>query len=231
MKKCSVCGGQKIVKKSPMLCKKCYNKQYKRKKKECIECGKIKELHTSKLCDVCYKRTYTYKKKICSICGNEKEIHIRKTQICKNCYNNKGYCYICGKYRNICSKKMCRNCYNKKKRKDDPIFSIILKLRQRLYYAFKTYSNGKTKSDEYGIDYYAIIEYLKPFPKDIENYNIDHIFPLSAFDFNNVYHIKAAFNPKNHQWLKKEDNFKKNATYNKRKFLEYLNEIYKRRID
>ena len=74
--------------------------------------------------------------------------------------------------------------------------------------------NGKQKlSKEYGINFTAIIEYLRPFPKDIENYEIDHIIPLSWFDFNNPKEIKWAFSPENHQWLTKEENRKKNNKY------------------
>ena len=72
----------------------------------------------------------------------------------------------------------------------------------------KQYSKtGKvTSASKYGINYKKIIEYLKPFPKDIENYEVDHIIPLSWFDFNNPKEIKWAFAPENHQWLLEEKN-------------------------
>lgn len=101
--------------------------------------------------------------------------------------------------------------YQNQRRKTDPTYSLICKLRFRLYIILKRYSKtGKIKSAyEYGIDYKAIIEHLKPFPKDIENYHIDHIIPLSLFDFNNPEHIKKAFAPTNHQWLTIEQNLEK----------------------
>ena len=64
-------------------------------------------------------------------------------------------------------------------------------------------------SVKYGINFTEIIEHLKPFPKDIKNYQIDHIIPLSLFDFNNPVHIKKAFAPSNHQWLTKIENISK----------------------
>ena len=86
-------------------------------------------------------------------------------------------------------------------------------LRVSLSTAFKKYSTtGKiVTSKKYGINYKAIIKHLKPFPKDISKYHIDHIKPLCSFDFNNPEDIKLAFAPENHQWLLVEDNLKKGS--------------------
>lgn len=91
-------------------------------------------------------------------------------------------------------------------------FLLRRRLRFLLNQAFKKYTKtGKIMSSKkYGINYQAIIERLKPFPKDIENYHIDHIIPLSRFDFNNPKHIKIAFAPENHQWLTIQENLEKN---------------------
>ncbi len=101
--------------------------------------------------------------------------------------------------------------YQKQRKKTDPNFALICKLRNPLARAFKYFSKtGKIKSAcEYGINHKAIIEHLKPFPKDIENYHIDHIIPLSFFDFNNPQEIKWAFEPENHQWLTIKQNLEK----------------------
>lgn len=89
---------------------------------------------------------------------------------------------------------------------------ISILLRNSFCRALKHYSKtGKIKfSCEYGINYKAIIEHLKPLPKDIENYHVDHIIPLCRFDFNNPEHIKIAFAPENHQWLTIKENLEKN---------------------
>ena len=68
-------------------------------------------------------------------------------------------------------------------------------------------------SRKYGINYKAIIEHLKPFPKDIENYEVDHVVPLSWFDFNNLEEIKWAWAPENHQWLTIEENRNKSDRF------------------
>lgn len=64
------------------------------------------------------------------------------------------------------------------------------------------------------IDYRAIIEHLSPFPKDIENYHIDHIIPLKAFDLTLDRHIKAAWNPINLKWVLCGDNESKSDIIN-----------------
>lgn len=232
---CSICGEEKVVNKLPPLYKKCYNNLYKRKAGVCKNCANIKKLHTKELCDFCYRKTYKPTKKICCICGEKKSVKKNTIMgpVCKKCYTNKDICYFCNKYKEVCVRNngnvMCRNCYNKRKRKKDKQFNIKERLRQRLLCAFKNYSLGKKvrSADEYGINYQEIIEKLKPFPKNIESYNIDHIFPLKAFDFNNPLHIKIAFDPENHQWLKKGDNFRKSSKYDEKAFLEFLNKKMK----
>lgn len=104
-----------------------------------------------------------------------------------------------------------RNKYMCDKRKNDKDFNIKNRLRIRLRMAMKAYSkNGKTrKADSYGIDYKKIIEHLKPFPRDIHRFHIDHITPLASFDFEDPIQIKKAFAPKNHQWLLSKDNISK----------------------
>ncbi len=111
-------------------------------------------------------------------------------------------------YRKRLEVKVRRNTRRNHQRKNDLNYYLKEKLRSALYHALKHYSQtGKIKpSCEYGINYKVIIEHLKPFPKDVEKYHIDHIIPLSLFDFNNPEQIKIAFAPKNHQWLTKEQN-------------------------
>ncbi len=104
-----------------------------------------------------------------------------------------------------------RNKNRNLRKKQNPEWDIQEKIRCHLTRVIISYSiKGKIKqSCEYGINYQAIIEHLKPFPKDIENYHIDHIIPLSLFDFNKSEHIKIAFKPENHQWLTIKENLEK----------------------
>jgi hypothetical protein len=93
--------------------------------------------------------------------------------------------------------------------------SIKIRLRNRLYRALKDYmAGGKVKSSsKYGINYVAIIIYLGPQPTGFDKWHIDHIRPLSSFDFNDPQQIKEAFSPQNHQWLKARDNLIKHDKY------------------
>ncbi len=107
------------------------------------------------------------------------------------------------------------NKYIKDRRKSDLNYAIGLRLRASLHKALKTYSTiGKIMtSKKYGIDYKEIIEHLKPFPKDIEKYHIDHIKPLSSFDLNNQEEVKKAFDKNNLQWLTAEENREKSDNH------------------
>jgi len=101
--------------------------------------------------------------------------------------------------------------------KKSPDAMIKKRLRRRVRQAFNTHMKTKKirKSDEYGIDYELIINNLKPFPSDIQKYDIDHIRCLASFNFINddgiinINEIKKAFEPTNHQWLLSEENLKK----------------------
>ncbi len=98
--------------------------------------------------------------------------------------------------------------YLRQRYKENGKFKVTTNLRNRFNGALRLYSKtGKIMSArKYGIDYGKIIEHLKPFPKDMKNYEVDHIIPLSWFDFNNTKEIKWAFAPENHQWMLKKQN-------------------------
>lgn len=108
-----------------------------------------------------------------------------------------------------------KNENQKQRKKNDIGYRIQSNLQSAFYMALKHYSKtGKIKSiKKYGIDMKAIIKHLKPFPKDIENYHIDHIIPLSWFDHNNKEEIKWAWEIENLQWLRKELNWSKNNRF------------------
>lgn len=101
--------------------------------------------------------------------------------------------------------------YHKYRREKDENFAIAVRLRNLLYQALKKYTEkGKAfSSKKYGIDFNKIIKHLKPFPKEIGKWHIDHIKPLSSFNLENPEEIKEAFAPENHQWLLGSENIKK----------------------
>lgn len=103
--------------------------------------------------------------------------------------------------------------YERNRKKNDKSYLIKCRLRNRLSKVFFTYiKTGKTKTSKlYGVDFGLIINRLKPFPKDIHLYHIDHITPLASFNFNDPEQIKLAFAPENHEWLLASNNLSKGA--------------------
>jgi len=93
----------------------------------------------------------------------------------------------------------------KKRYHSDEAFRTQMLLRNKLYWAFRLYGSGKQMpSNKYGINYKLIIEALGPRPS--KEHVIDHIVPLSLFDFNDPEQIKKAFAPENHRWLTEKEN-------------------------
>lgn len=98
------------------------------------------------------------------------------------------------------------NDYTIKKYHCDIEFKIKMNIRNRIR---KALNGQKIKKDEFGIDYKKIIDYLKPFPEDIQNYHIDHIIPICSFNLNKREEIIRAFAPENHRWLLAKENLQK----------------------
>ena len=115
------------------------------------------------------------------------------------------------KYRQRPEVKREANFKDKIRRIQDKNFNIKKRLRNFLRGALQRFTKtGKIMSaSKYGVNYKAIIEHLKPFPKDISLFHIDHIKPLRSFDLTNPEEIKMAFAPKNHQWLLASENLSK----------------------
>ncbi len=120
-------------------------------------------------------------------------------------------------YRNDPKNKERINLINSQRRKTDPNFCIERCIRNRVNKSLSVYTKtGKTrKIKEYGINIKAIINHLKPFPKDRDKYHVDHIVPLVMFKFinddgsTNYEQIRRAWVPENLQWLTVEENLEK----------------------
>jgi hypothetical protein len=153
------------------------------------------------MCGRCYHKIYVCPAEICSVCGETKPVK-----------------------RRIDSKPFCYRCYKNWRYDTDELFRLKEILKGELLHAFKTYSFGgkKQHARQYGIDYKAILEHLGPCPGKRGEYHIDHIFPLSAFDFDNSIQVRAAFAPENHQWLLARENLSKQDKYDKSAFADYL---------
>jgi len=98
-----------------------------------------------------------------------------------------------------------------KEHRELPQIKIKTNLSNRLRDSIRKYAKGKKimNAKEYGINYKKIIEHLKPFPKNINEYHIDHIKPLVCFDLTDSEQMKEANSPENLQWLTVTENLKK----------------------
>lgn len=213
------------------FCSKCFIKKIE----NCNFCNKTdfitKSINRQNICNSCYKKQGCKNHK-CSVCNETRKVENWKNKqpICKHCYVSPlQLCINCNETRpakkRINKGIICDNCYAKNKRDKNEKSRVIQLLRSRFSNFLRKYSlNGKIQpSDEYGVNYHKIIEHIGPCPGNREDYHIDHIFPLFAFNFNNIKHITIAFSPENHRWLKKEDNLKKGKKYNRQNFKEFLN--------
>ena len=77
---------------------------------------------------------------------------------------------------------------------------FVVNERLRIYHIRRLKKVGNLDARKL-IDRKAIIKHLKPFPKDLSIYEIDHKIPLSKFNLKDNNDIKKAFAPSNYQWL------------------------------
>jgi len=97
--------------------------------------------------------------------------------------------------------------------RNDPEFLLKERVRGNFKRCFRQFvKSGKVMSSkQYGFDSAAIIEYLKPFPLDIENYEVHHIIQLHTFKFLNedgtinLEEVAKAFAPENHMLVTIEE--------------------------
>ena len=115
--------------------------------------------------------------------------------------------------------KKKRNIHDRERYNKDPTIKVYKTINKQIKDCIKRYiRDGELKllnvthnfySIVYGIDLYELIDYLKPFPKDIENYEIDHIIPIRNFDLTDKNQIKEAYKKTNLQLLTSLNNKKK----------------------
>ena len=180
--------------------------------KYCVQCRNERDIK----CRKTFKQTIEYKKKDKEyrIKHNEEIIKYQKEYCVKNREKRSKYMK---EYNSRPEIKLRNNNYRKQRRKDDKEYNLKRRIGCQFRNTLKRYTKeGKIKTtNKYGIDFKKIIEHLKPFPKDIKKYHVDHIKPISSFKLvnpdgsMNEEEIKKAFAPENHQWLLAKDNLKK----------------------
>ena len=190
--------------------RKAYEKAYYVKNKERI--NKKSKRRYANNCEVILKQQKEY---------YQKHIEYKKQYAKKYYQRNKGRWVANCKPLTSEQKEYIKR-HNRERYKLDNQYRIRVRLSRRLCNSIRGYIKTDNISTRNGknIDYKSIIEHLKPFPKDIENYHVDHIIPLSFFDLTDEEQLKKACNPINFQWLKCSDNHIKSDTIDFEKYPE-----------
>jgi len=227
-RKCSGCGENRTISlKGKDLCFNCYRKQRIAKTHLCALCKRMEEGQLKGkygyLCQWCV-RMFRDKGK-CIECG---EVKVLTKNFCSSCYNKqykrkKIFCISCRQvkdsYTKILNFPVCMRCHRRFKYQNDECFRLKSLLRSRLIKALKLLN---LKENKFKISFNAIIQHLGPCPGKREDYHVDHIIPLCAFNLANEKHLIKAFAPENHQWLKIKDNLSKGGFYNFQDFKMYM---------
>ena len=158
----------------------------------------------------------------CSNCNVEKsvdEFYFRKDTNnyrtkCKNCWIEKQSNYYTNNKDKIIEQ---HNDYERRKRKIDQKYKLIKNTRSRIFNALKGDSKSKSTKEILGIDvetYKKWIEFQMTEGMNWNNIHIDHVKPISSFDFSNDDELLEAFNWRNTQPLFKRDNLSKGNKFN-----------------
>lgn len=202
-KKCSCCGiekqldqfhKEKTIDGRAYICKEC--KRNRRKEQR-----KLKKLNLQHI-----QPPATQTCRVCNIVKPITEYHKLSSSIIG--YNN--VCISC-----INEKKSHTTRDRKKERKseaermkNDSEFRIKKLVRASIRNCFKNIGKKKElPTAKYGIDFVEIYKHVGEIPG--KKYELDHIIPLVAFDFNNLEHIKLSHIPENLRWIPKKDNIDK----------------------
>lgn len=218
MKVCRVCEKEKEevdFRKHRRVCKKCL---YKQNREWISKTGYYKRW---------YEENYDSKKES----NRKKEYYAENKEILNRKsseYYRNNIEYIKDKHKewyenNKDKRKISMRLWHEKEMRENYKYVVKLRLRSLLRQALRRYGHGKTQSSsKYGINYSNIIEQLGECPGNISDYHVDHIIPLCAFDLSDPLHVKAAFAPQNHRWVKKEDNLSKGGAYDSKEFEKYM---------
>jgi hypothetical protein len=171
----------------------------------CIDCGKLSICLHKKLkwnCTDCNGVQICIHKKIkksCKDCGGTDIcIHKKIKYFCKEC-NGKGICihdirsYDC---------KICK-----------PHYYLVNLLRERIRYSLKKLGKTKNTIDYLGCspeEFYNYIKAKMTSEMSLNNIHIDHIKPVSKFNFENIEDVYQCCHWSNLQPLLSIDNLKKN---------------------
>jgi hypothetical protein len=254
--KCSGCIHKKLVCIECTPNKFCEHKKRKSSCILCntnIVCEHKKNKNKCKICNTDYYCNHNKRKILCIECssgiafcvhkklkwncvdceGSQICIHKKKRKSCKECKGTdycihskqKYFCIDCdGK--GICEHKIrridCKFC--------SPEYYLISLLRGRTRYVLQNLGKTKSTIEYLGCSPNEFYEYIqsKMTPgMTLDNIHIDHIKPVSKFDFNNIIDIQQCCHWSNLQPLLIQDNLKKNNKWTEEDEKNWKNNIIK----
>jgi len=232
---CKQCGNilDKTLMKNSTTCKKCFGENKKKKaeelrklitEKKCAKCGKILDVSNfafnfdSKDGYACNCRSCVSEYNLLYKAKNKDEINkgrrekrksdpdiLEKEKLYRENNRERIRHFDRQHSKKNRKKKTARDLiYRKERRKRDPTFRCYSNIRRELSRYIKKYSTvGKLFNTKYYIDP-NIFDIVGTMSSD--EYELDHIIPLRAFDPNDSEMLKLAHDPNNLRWITAEEN-------------------------
>jgi hypothetical protein len=163
--------------------------------------------------------------KQCSICFEFKSsssFYFQRKK-CKECYNEsrKSKYNSDEEFRTKRAKQIQQ--YKVKRESIDSEFYLKRKLSRRIRQTLIKQGESKLLFEQYGIDINSIL--LKIGERPSLDHHLDHIFPISAFDFTDPFQVWVCNHENNLQWLESKKNISKKDKYCKEELSRYLLEM------
>ena len=206
-KKCDKLLDNSFFSEKRTTCKKCRSNEDSKRKKE----KKLKEERENM---ISIYGMYDSNRKICKTCENYVLISdfYNQRRECKNCRRKKGR-----QYDSVYGKKNAKLIYTKRKKRIDNNKSLRIKMciTDRIYKCIRNKKNDSSVNylgctiDMYSKWIRFSSEELYSFDNHGTVWHIDHVIPLSTFDFTKEEDIYLAFNWRNTTPLDRIENMKK----------------------
>ena len=144
-------------------------------------------------------------------------------QQCKECYNKsrKDKYNSDKEFRTKRAKQIQQ--YKSERESSDSEFYLRKHLSRRIRQTLVKQGESKILFNQYGIDVNSILLNIGERPSP--DYHLDHIFPVSAFDFTDPFQVWACNHKNNLRWLESEENIEKSDKHSPEDLLKYLQEM------
>ena len=160
--------------------------------------------------------------KTCSTCNQEKpdtDFYSGRRK-CKECFNSVRRDKYNGdpEFRTKRARQIQDYKYNREK--SDPEFRLRRQVSHRIRQTLREQGKSKLLFDDYQIDVTSIYKKLGPKPSD--EYELEHHFPVSCFDFSDKFQVWACNHPDNLSWMLSKENLEKRAKFDQVELDKYL---------